>query len=68
MAPSFYSGDDFVGVGGPREGFGIFIGFGDEAVDGGLEIDEGMEYPSFESPLGEFCEEPLDGLCQGKCA
>ena len=35
------SGDDAVWIGGPDEGFGVMVGFGDETVDGGLEVDEG---------------------------
>ena len=38
------------------------VGFGDEAIDGGLEIDEGMEDTPVEAPFCEFCEEPLDGV------
>ena len=30
-----------IGVGGPDEGFGIGIGFSQEAVDGGLEVGGG---------------------------
>ena len=43
MVPTFYGGDDFVWIGSPGEGFGVFVGFCDEAVDGGLEVDEGVE-------------------------
>src|SRR6266702_4497447 len=53
-------GDDFVWVCDPGEGFWIVIGLGDEAVNGCLEIDNGSEYPAFESALGEFGEETLD--------
>ena len=28
-------------IGGPCEWFGVFVGFGDEAIDGGLEIGQG---------------------------
>ena len=62
MVPSFDGCDDFIGVGGPREGFGVLIGFGDEAIDGSLEIDEGMEGPALEPASGEFGEEALDGV------
>ena len=55
-------GDDFVWVCGPGEGFWIIIGLGDEAVNGCLEIDNGSEYPAFESALGEFGKETLDGV------
>ena len=40
----------------------MVIGFCDEAVDGGLEVDEGMEDTTFEPPLGEFGEEALDSV------
>ena len=59
--PSSDSGDDFVWVGGPGEGFGIIVGLDDEAVDGGLEVDDTSKETALESPFGEFGEEPLDG-------
>ncbi len=40
MVRSFDGGDDPIGIGGPGERFGVFVGFGDEVIDGGLEIDE----------------------------
>ena len=40
MVPSFDGRDDVIWIGGPGEGFGVFVGFGDEAIYGGLEIDE----------------------------
>jgi hypothetical protein len=49
--PSFDGGDDFVGVGCPYEGFGLGIGFCNEAVDGGLEIDDGVEDAPLQSSL-----------------
>ena len=60
--PTFDGGDDLVWIGGPGEGFGVFVGFRDEAVDGGLEIDEGVEGTALEAPLGEFGEETLDSI------
>ena len=60
--PSSDSGDDFVWVGGPGEGFGIIVGLDDEAVDGGLEVDDTSKDTALESPFGEFGEEPLDGV------
>ena len=65
MVPSFYGSDDLVWVGGPGERFRVFVGFGDEAIDCGLEIDEGMEDAPFEAPPGEFGEETLDGVEPG---
>jgi hypothetical protein len=62
LVPPSDRGDDFVWVCGPGEGFWIIIGLGDEAVNGCLEIDNGSEYPAFESALGEFGKETLDGV------
>jgi hypothetical protein len=38
MLPPFDSGEHAFWVGGPDEGFGIEVCLGDEAVDGGLQI------------------------------
>jgi len=62
LVPAFDGGDDLVWIGGPGEGFGVFVGFRDEAVDGGLEVDEGVEDTALEAPLGEFGEETLDSI------
>ena len=35
---------------------------GDEAVDGGLEIDDGVEDTALQSTRAEFGEKPLDGV------
>ncbi len=40
MVPTFNCGDNLVWIGCPYEGFGALIGFDDEAINGGLEIDE----------------------------
>src|SRR5271166_2428470 len=58
--PPFDGGDDFVGVGGPCEGFWHLVCLDDEAVDGGLEVDDGSEDPALQSSLGQFGEEALD--------
>jgi hypothetical protein len=67
--PSLDGGDDFVGVGGPREWL-IGVGLSDEAVDGRLEID-GAEDTTFRSTSAELGEKSLDsvepgarGLCE----
>ena len=62
MVPSFDGSDDLIWIGGPGEGFGVFVGFGNEAIDGGLEIDEGMEDTPLEAPFCEFGEEAFDGV------
>jgi hypothetical protein len=60
--PTPDSGDDFVWVCGPGEGFGIIVGLRDEAVDGGLEFDNAPEDTALQSLLGKFGEEALDGV------
>ena len=58
--PTPDSGDDFVWVSGPDEGFGLLVGLRDEAVDGGLKIDHATEDTALSSLLGKSGEEPLD--------
>ena len=36
------------------------VGLRDEAVDGGLEVDNASEDTALQSPLGKFGEEPLE--------
>ena len=38
--PTIGGGDDFVWIGGPGEGLWLLVVVGDEAIDGGLEIDD----------------------------
>jgi len=56
------SGDDFVWVCGPGEGFRIIVSLRDEAVDGGLEFDNAPEDTALQSLLGQFGEEALDSV------
>jgi hypothetical protein len=49
LVPTFDGSDDFIGIGGPHEGLGVVVGFLQEAVDGGLEIDNRAEDPAFEA-------------------
>jgi len=65
LVPSLDGGDDFVGVGGPCEGLRVGVGLGDEAVDGGLHIDDGVEDTALQSTPAEFGEKPLDGVEPG---
>ena len=62
LVPSSDGGDDFVGIGGPDEGLGIGVGLVEEAVDGGLEVDDRAEDAAFQAPLGQLGEEALDGI------
>ena len=57
--------DDFVGIGGPGEGLGVIVGFAQEGVDGGLEIDDRSEHAAFEAALAELGEEALHGIEPG---
>ena len=65
MFPSVDLFDDSVGVGGPDEGFWILVVLGEEAIDSGLEIDDGMEHTAFQPPFRELGEEALDGIEPG---
>ena len=50
--PALDGGAYFIGVCSPDEGSGVVIGLGEEALDGGLEIDERVEHAAFEASLG----------------
>jgi hypothetical protein len=65
LIPASDGGDDLVRIGGPDEGPGIVIGLGEEALDGGLEIDEGSKGAALQSSLGQLGEEALDGIEPG---
>jgi hypothetical protein len=62
LVPALDGSDDAVRVGGPDEGFGVVVGFADEAVDGGLEIGDGAEDTALEAASGELGEEAFDGV------
>lgn len=49
--PTRSGGDDLVWVGGPDEGLGLLVVIGDEAVDGGLEVNDALEDAAFEAAL-----------------
>src|SRR3974390_3289566 len=44
------------------KGLGVIVGFLQEAVDGGLEIDNRAEGTAFEAAFGQFGEEALDRI------
>ena len=62
MVPTFDGRDDLIRIGGSHEGLGVFVGFLQEAVDGGLEIDDRAEDPAFEASFGQFGEEAFDRI------
>jgi len=65
LVPASSGGDDFVGIGGPDEGLWLSVMIGDEAVDGGLEVDDGAEDAALEATPAELGEEALDGIEPG---
>jgi hypothetical protein len=60
--PTFDGGDDVVGVRGPDERLGLPVVLGEVAVDGGLEMDDGMKDATLEAALRQFGEETFDGV------
>lgn len=48
MLPAFDGGENPVGVGGPNEWLGVSVGFLDEAIDCGLQIDERLKDAALE--------------------
>ena len=60
--PSSYGGDDSVWVGVRGEGPGVCFGLGDEAVDGGLQVDDGAEDAALEATSAELDEKAHDGI------
>jgi hypothetical protein len=44
LLPAFDSGGDAFWIGRPNERFWVGVGVGDEAVDGELQVDDGLEY------------------------
>ncbi len=62
MLPSIDSRDDAIGVCCPDEGFRIFVGLGNKAVDGGLQVIDRAKHTALQSPAGELCKEAFDGI------
>ena len=51
--PASDGADNFVRISGPSEGLRLGIVFDDEAIDGGLQVDDRDEDTALQSPLGE---------------
>jgi len=62
LVPPFDGGDNPIWVFGPDEGFWLFIVLCDEAVDGGLKIDDGAEDATLEAPVAQFSEKSLNSV------
>jgi hypothetical protein len=65
LVPAFDGRHDFIRVGGPDEGLEVMIGLFDEAIDGGLELDDRAEDAALETAPGKLGEEALDGVEPG---
>src|ERR671925_937988 len=65
MVPASDLLDDAVRVGGPDERFGSAIVLLQVAVDGGLEVDQGVESATLEAAAREGGEECLDSIGPG---
>jgi len=65
LVPASDGSDDLVGIGGPDERLGVVISLGEEALDGGLEIDQRSEHAALEPSLAELSKEALDGVEPG---
>jgi hypothetical protein len=64
LVPASDGGDDFVGIGGPHEGLGVVIGFLEEPVDLGLEINDRSENPAFEAARVSLAKKPSTAFSQ----
>ncbi len=59
LVPALDCCDDLVGVLGPFEWLWLLVMLGEEAVDGSLEVDDGVEHTAFQAALRQFGEEAL---------
>ena len=60
--PTIGGGDDFVWIGGPGEGLWLLVVVGDEAIDGGLEIDDvPLKTPRLRRRLVRMAKKPSPG-------
>lgn len=65
LVPTFDGCDDLVGIGGPGEGLGLLVVLDEEAVDGGLKVNNGMKDAAFQTSFRQLGEEALDGVEPG---
>ena len=65
MSPAVDGGEDGVGGFGPHERLGVVVGFFDEAIDCGLQLDDRCEDAAFEPVPGEFGKQALDRIGPG---
>ena len=60
--PASDSLDDFVWISGPCERFRCGVVLDDEAIDGGLQVDNRYEDAALQPSLSELCEEAFDRI------
>ena len=65
MSPTLDSGEDGVSGFGPDERLGVAVGLGDEAVDGGLKLDDRGEDAALEPLPGKFGKPAFDRVGPG---
>jgi len=64
LVPASDGSDDLVGIGGPDERLGVVISLGEEALDGGLEIDHDRNTPRLSRRLLSLAKKPSTALSQ----
>jgi hypothetical protein len=62
LVPAANGGDDFLGVSGPNEGLWHLICLVDEAIDRGLELDNGSEDTALQAFPGKLGEVAFHGV------
>jgi hypothetical protein len=65
LSPAVDGGENGIGGFGPDERLGFVVGFSDEAVDGGLKLDNRCEDAAFEALPGELGKPAFDGIGPG---
>jgi hypothetical protein len=65
LPPAIDGGDDFVGIGRPDEGLWFIVRLGQEAVDGGLEVNDRLKDAALQAAAGELGEVAFDGIQPG---
>jgi hypothetical protein len=64
LPPTLQGSEDGVGGFGPDERLRLVVGFGDEAVDGGLEVDDDVKTPRLSRWRVSLANRPLTALAQ----
>src|ERR1700757_2214671 len=65
LPPAIDGGNDFVGIGRPDEGLWFIVRLGEEAVDGGLEVNDRVKDAALQADAGELGEVAFDGIEPG---